>query len=117
MFPLKDVISLGSYITFAAIIVVSAGLVGLIKIKQTNFTALIPALFLMVVMTVLEWTPVLRGGDFHYVILVLPTLLGANAYQLIELHNVTKEDKEHKKRQEERLKNKEKLVKSKKQKA
>jgi len=67
----------------------------------------------MIVMTVLEWTPVLRGGDFQYMLLVLPTLLSANAYQLITLHYVTKVDKEHQRRQAKRLKQREQKRKTK----
>lgn len=105
--PPKESISLSTYIILTSIIVVIGAVVAYVKFKQTNFTALIPALFLMIVMTVLEWTPVLRGGDFQYMLLVLPTLLGANAYQLIALHHVTKVDENHQKRQKERLKQRE----------
>ncbi len=102
--PPKEFISLSTYIILTLVIVIAGAIVAYIKYKQTNFTAIIPALFLMVVMTVLEWTPVLRGGDFQYMLLVLPTLLSANAYQLITLHHVTKVDEAHQKRQAERLK-------------
>ena len=105
--PPKESISLSTYIILTSVIVVIGAVVAYVKFKQTNFTALIPALFLMIVMTVLEWTPVLRGGDFQYMLLVLPTLLGANAYQLIALHHVTKVDENHQKRQKERLKQRE----------
>lgn len=111
--PPKDSISLSTYIILTTIIVIAGAAVAYIKYKQTNFTAIIPALFLMIVMTVLEWTPVLRGGDFQYMLLVLPTLLGANAYQLIVLHHVTKVDEEHQKRQKERLKQREQKRKNK----
>lgn len=102
--PPKEFISLSTYIILTLIIVIAGAIVAYIKYKQTNFTAIIPALFLMIVMTVLEWTPVLRGGDIQYMLLVLPTLLSANAYQLIALHHVTKVDEAHQKRQAERLK-------------
>ena len=111
--PPKHDISLSAYIILTVIIVIAGAIVGYIKVKQTNFTALIPALFLMIAMTVLEWTPVLRGGEFDYMILILPTLLGANAYQLISLHYVTKVDEEHQRRQKERLKQREQLKKEK----
>lgn len=114
--PPKDYISLSTYIILAVVIVIVGAIIGYIKVKQTNFTALIPALFLMIVMTVLEWTPVLRGGDFQYMLLVLPTLLGANAYQLITLHYVTKIDEEHQRRQKERRKQREQTRKKKQQK-
>ena len=111
--PPKEFISLSTYILLTLIIVIAGAAVAFVKFKQTNFTALIPALFLMIVMTVLEWTPVLRGGDFQYMLLVLPTLIGANAYQLIALHHVTKVDENHQKRQKERLKQREQKRKNK----
>lgn len=109
--PPKDDISLSVYIILAIVLVIVGAIVGYFKYKQTNFTALIPALFLMIAMTVLEWTPVLRGGELDYMVLVLPTLLGANAYQLITLNYVTKVDEEHQRRQKERLKKREELKK------
>ncbi|HLR59207.1 MAG TPA: KinB-signaling pathway activation protein [Pseudogracilibacillus sp.] len=114
--PPKDDISLSVYIILAIILVIVGAIVSYFKYKQTNFTALIPALFLMIAMTVLEWTPVLRGGELDYMVLVLPTLLGANAYQLITLNYVTKVDEEHQRRQKERLKKREELKKIKQEK-
>ena len=114
--PPKDDISLSVYIILAIVLIIVGAIVGYFKYKQTNFTALIPALFLMIAMTVLEWTPVLRGGELDYMVLVLPTLLGANAYQLITLNYVTKVDEEHQRRQKERLKKREELKKIKQEK-
>src|SRR5699024_5494522 len=111
--PPKEFISLSTYILLTAIIVIFGAIVAYIKYKQTNFTAIIPALFLMIVMTVLEWTPVLRGGDFKYMLLVLPTLLSANAYQLITLNYVTKVDKKQQRKQVKRIKQSEKKKKTK----
>src|SRR5699024_12250190 len=82
-------------------------------IQRANSTGFMVALFCMIALTVLECTPVLIGGEFDYMILILPTLLGANAYQLISLHHVTKVDEEHQRRQKERLKQREQLKKEK----
>src|SRR5699024_10365497 len=109
--PPKDDISLSVYIILAIILVIVGAIVSYFKYKQTNFTALIPALFLMIAMTVLEWTPVLRGGELDYMVLVLPTLLGANAYKLITVNYVTKVGEEHQRRQKARLKKREELKK------
>lgn len=79
-------------------------LIGWIKVKQTNKTAFIPALFLMVVVSALQLSLVLRAGDVSFIILMLMPLLAANSYQLIALHEVTKVDKEHRRRIEERRK-------------
>lgn len=115
--PSKEVISLNSFIVLAIITIVFALIFGYLKVRQTNFTALIPALFLMIVMTMVEWTPVIRGGDLSYIALVLPTLITANGYQLLALHEVTKEDPEHERRKEERQKERERLKKEKKKQA
>lgn len=79
-------------------------LIAWIKVKQTNKTAFIPALFLMVVVSALQLSLVLRAGDVAFIILMLTPLLAANSYQLLVLHEVTKVDEEHKRRIEERRK-------------
>lgn len=86
------------------IILVFGIIIARIKAKQTNKTAFIPALFLMVVITALELSLVLRAGDTSFIILMLVPVLVANAYQILILHEVTKVDKEHQRRIEERRK-------------
>lgn len=72
-----------------AILVLTSGLgVAYIKAKQTNKEAFIPALFFMVVVTTLEWVPVLRVNEKSWVYLMLIPLLICNAYQLLILHKL-----------------------------
>mgnify|MGYP001212126850 FL=1 len=59
------------------------------KSVQTNKGAFIPALFFMVVVTVVEWFPVLRINDQDWLYLMLIPLLVCNAYQLLILHKLT----------------------------
>lgn len=88
-----------------SLVVLLAGVVvGWLKIKQTNRSAFIPALFFMVVVTTLELTLGLRTSGMDYIIIILVTLVVANAYQLLAWHHVTKPDPEHLKRIEQRRK-------------
>lgn len=60
-----------------------------IKAKETHQRAFVPALFLMVVMTAIEWIPGLRTGEVDYAALMILTLLACNTYQLLILHRLT----------------------------
>lgn len=104
-FPYKGAegkISLLTFILMTSFIVIFALIVAQIKVKKTNRTAFVPTLFVMIVITALEWSLVLRTSDLNYMILMLMPLLVANAYQILILHEVTKLDEEQKKRLEER---------------
>jgi KinB signaling pathway activation protein len=76
------------YVIDALILVVAALGIAYIKAKQTNKDAFIPAVFFMVVVTVIEWVPVLRVNDDSWVHLMLFPLLICNAYQLLILHKL-----------------------------
>jgi len=72
-----------------ALLVLAVGLVtAYMKLKQTNKDAFVPALFFMVVVTVIEWVPALRVNDSSWVYLMLFPLLACNAYQLLVLHKL-----------------------------
>lgn len=94
--------------------VLIAGLiVAWLKVRQTNRSAFIPALFVMVVILTLELSLVLRAGDSDFIILMLTPLIVANGFQLMRWHHVTKVDPEHKRRIEERRKHRLELQKQK----
>lgn len=63
-----------------------------IKAKQTHPRAFVPALFLMVVMTAIEWVPGLQASGTDYAWLMITALLACNTYQLLILHHLTKTD-------------------------
>lgn len=65
-----------------------------IKAKQTHPRAFIPALFLMVVMTAIEWVPGLQAEGTDYAWLMITSLLACNTYQLLILHHLTRTDDE-----------------------
>jgi KinB signaling pathway activation protein len=81
--------SVVSYILVALFILAIGLVVAYIKSAQTNKGAFVPALFFMVVVTVIEWFPVLRINDRDWLYLMLFPLLVCNAYQLLILHKLT----------------------------
>ncbi|WP_404450905.1 KinB-signaling pathway activation protein [Virgibacillus necropolis] len=84
--------SLMAYILMSAAILVYGLVIAKIKAKQTNQRAFIPALFLMVVMTAVEWVPGLRTSGTDYAWLMIIPLLVCNTYQLLVLHRLTNSD-------------------------
>ncbi|BDG30432.1 KinB-signaling pathway activation protein [Parageobacillus thermoglucosidasius] len=81
--------SVVSYILIALFILLAGLVVAYVKSAQTNRGAFIPALFFMVVVTVIEWFPALRINDKDWLYLMLFPLLICNAYQLLILHKLT----------------------------
>ena len=76
------------YIGVAALLLAVSLLVAWIKAKETNKEAFIPALFFMIVVTVIEWVPVLRVNEHSWFYLMLFALLVCNAYQILILHKL-----------------------------
>jgi KinB signaling pathway activation protein len=76
------------YIGLASIVLAAGLITAIIKARQTNKEAFIPALFFMVVVTIIEWVPVLRVNEENWVYLMLFPLLACNAYQLLVLHKL-----------------------------
>lgn len=56
-----------------------------VKMKQTNRTAFIPALFFLTVVTIVEWFPALRTNEESWLYLMLIPLIICNIYQLLML--------------------------------
>ncbi|WP_081742203.1 KinB-signaling pathway activation protein [Mesobacillus boroniphilus] len=101
-----------SYIGLAVIVLVAGLIVALMKVKQTNKEAFIPALFFMVVVTVIEWVPVLRVNEHSWLYLMLFPLLACNAYQLLVLHKLNQKSQEERKALEEKVKTNKKAQKN-----
>lgn len=97
-------LTLGFKIAIMLIVLIAAVIVAIAKAKQTNKSAIIPALFFMIVITALELTLGLRTNSVDYILPMLATLIAANSYQLMAWHHVTKRDEAHIKRIEERRK-------------
>ncbi|KON85764.1 KinB-signaling pathway activation protein [Sporosarcina globispora] len=79
------------YIGVAAFLLIAALVVAAIKAKQTNQHAFIPAVFFMVVVTAIEWVPVLRVNEESWLYLMLFPLLVCNTYQLLILHKLNED--------------------------
>jgi KinB signaling pathway activation protein len=87
----KEGDSILPYIGLAALLLVISLVVAWYKSKQTNREAFIPALFVMIVVTVIEWVPVLRVNEKSWLLLMMFALLACNAYQLLVLHKLNAE--------------------------
>lgn len=98
----SDELSLGFKIITTISLLVIGLIVAYLKMKQSNGTAFIPALFFMVVITALELSLVLRAADISFILLMLIPALVVNSYQLLTLQKVTHVDEEHKRRIKER---------------
>ncbi|EEL08295.1 KinB-signaling pathway activation protein [Bacillus cereus BDRD-ST196] len=81
-------VSLGNNILVAGMLFVFGAIVAYIKSKETNKKAFVPALFFMVVVTILEWVPALRINDTDWLYLMVIPLLLCNSYQLLVLHRL-----------------------------
>jgi KinB signaling pathway activation protein len=72
-----------------AMILVFVGLVtAWFKMKQTNREAFIPALFVMIVVTLVEWVPAIKVNERSWLYLMMFALMVCNAYQLLILHKL-----------------------------
>lgn len=81
-------LSLFLLILMAIAILIYGIIVSRIKARQTNPRAFIPTLFLMVVITAIEWVPGLQTGEVDYAALMIFTLLICNTYQVLTLHRL-----------------------------
>lgn len=61
-----------------------------LKAKDTNKGAFIPALFLIVVVTTVEWVPALTVNDQKWLWIYFTPLLVANTYQILILHRLSR---------------------------
>jgi KinB signaling pathway activation protein len=85
-----------------AVIMLAVGLVvAWVKMKQTNKEAFIPALFVMTVVTLVEWVPAIKVNDNSWFYLMMFGLMACNSYQTLILHKLNAQSKlEREKRRE-----------------
>lgn len=88
----KGDVSIFWYILMSASILGYGWIIAKIKAKETEKHAFMPALFLMVVITAIEWVPGLRTEGTVYAWLMIITLLVCNTYQLLALHRINNKD-------------------------
>lgn len=76
------------------ILILAVGIVITIwKVKLTNKHAIVPTLFFMIVITVLETMPSLSVNRMEYILYMLVPLVVCNAWQILTLHKLVPEKK------------------------
>src|SRR5699024_5817463 len=58
-------------VVLAAVVLITAFIVARLKVKKTNQSAFVPSLFVMIVITALELSLVLRAGNIPFVIIMV----------------------------------------------
>ncbi|MBP1914466.1 KinB-signaling pathway activation protein [Lederbergia galactosidilytica] len=86
------------YVGLALFLLIAALIVAFFKAKTTNRTTFVSALFFMVVVTILEWLPVLRVNEASWVYLMIFPLIACNAYQILMLPKYNKLSAEERER-------------------
>ena len=81
------------YVIPAVLILVYGLIVAYYKVKQTNQTAFIPALFFISAITIIEWVPALRANERDWLLLMIFPLLICNTWQLFILHKLNQKSK------------------------
>lgn len=87
--------SIAPYFIPAAILTVIGLAIAYLKQRETNREAFIPALFFMVVVTTIEWFPVLKANDFEWVTIMFVALVVSNAWQIMLLHRLNANSKKN----------------------
>lgn len=82
--------AIGSYLALAAVLLFFGLFIAYLKGKRKNKNVFIAALFFMIVVTTLEWLPVLQANEESWLYLMLFTLLPCNAFQLLMLPKYNK---------------------------
>ncbi|CAM4254563.1 KinB-signaling pathway activation protein [Paenibacillus alkaliterrae] len=74
-------------------LLIVSGLVARFKVQQTNKTALVPTMFLMVVVTFIEAWPAIKGDtNVSAIIFMIVPLFACNAYQIMMMHRLLKKE-------------------------
>lgn len=82
------------FFVLPALIAAAAVPVTLWKVKQTNKQALVPTLFFLIAVTLLEAVPALRQYNPYATVLMVAPLFACNAWQILQLHRLVGPRKE-----------------------
>lgn len=89
----KEGDSLIPYVIPALLILIYGLIVAYYKMKQTNRTAFIPALFFISAVTIIEWVPALRANEKDWLLLMIFPLIICNTWQLFILYKLNQKSK------------------------
>ena len=78
------------YTVMPLLVFAGAVLVTLIKVKETNRRSIIPTMFFMTAVTLLEAVPALRQYNAYGTVMMVLPLFACNAWQILRLHRVVK---------------------------
>ena len=81
--------SIWGYFIFPVCILLYSCIFAYFKVKQTNIRGAIPTVFVLFVITIIEWIPALRENNFAGMIYMLVPLLLCNTWQVMQLHRLT----------------------------
>ncbi|MGC4378222.1 KinB-signaling pathway activation protein [Fictibacillus sp. Mic-4] len=84
--------SIASYFIIPIVVLVIGLIVAYFKQKATNRGAFIPTLFFIVVVTTVEWVPVLKQNDVYANWMAFVPLILCNAYQILILHRLNQQN-------------------------
>jgi KinB signaling pathway activation protein len=76
------------YLPLPSVLLVIAIIVAWLKARMTNFTAFIPTVFFIYVVTTVEIVPALTQNDAAWVTLMFVTVLVCNVWQVLILHRL-----------------------------
>ncbi|MFC4737974.1 KinB-signaling pathway activation protein [Bacillus daqingensis] len=80
--------SIVGYAVMPILLLIYSWIVAVIKSRETNYSAFVPTLFFMVVVTTIEWVPALTQNDMTFIINAIVPLLVANTWQILVLHRL-----------------------------
>ncbi|MEW9110760.1 KinB-signaling pathway activation protein [Cytobacillus gottheilii] len=87
--------SLLPYIGLAAMLLAAGLITAFLKVRISTKETFIPALFFMIVVTTIEWVPILRVNEYSWVWLMIFPLIICNAYQLLILQKINEQSRMH----------------------
>ncbi|WP_080849009.1 KinB-signaling pathway activation protein [Cytobacillus gottheilii] len=85
--------SLLPYIGLAGMLLAAGLIAAFLKVRISSKETFIPALFFMIVVTSIEWVPILRVNEHSWVWLMIFPLLICNAYQLLILQKINEQSR------------------------
>jgi len=77
-----------TYLDLPLGLLAAAIVVAWLKVRATNRYAFIPTVFFMVIMTMVEWVPAVRGNNESSMFFMILPLFVCNTWQIMRLHRI-----------------------------